>query len=252
MSFTSDEMAALRTQLCDEAEVCGIVVTSQQADLLLKHLDLVIQKNKVMNLTRIVDTSDAVTKHIVDSLLFVKALGEQVDQGKRFLDLGTGAGFPGIPFGVVTGMRGLLVDSVGKKVTAVESFINELELAGQLDARAIRAEELAKVERGRYHVVCARAVAELNVLIEYAAPLLAKGGVLVASKAHVSQEELDNAAYAASICGMRLVSRETCELPRDAGHRELYRYEKVKKPQIALPRNTGMAKHKPLVRQSHA
>ena len=238
---------SLIAQLHDEAQTFGIEVSNDQAALLLRHLELVIEKNKVLNLTRIVDEQDAITKHLVDSLLSVKAFERVDDRSARFLDVGTGAGFPGIPFGIMTGCKGTLLDSVGKKIQAVQEFIDELGLDGSLEAQAMRVEDLARERRGAYGCVTARAVAELNVLLEYAAPLLHKGGVLIVSKGQLKDDELANGAYAAKVCGFDYVSRETFELPHDAGHREILVYQKTRKPEIKLPRNVGMAKHKPLI-----
>lgn len=237
-----------RIQLATEAQTFGLSLSDEQLDLLLAHLALVIKKNEVLNLTRIVDEHDAVTKHLVDSLLFHVALQDADCPRGRFLDLGTGAGFPGIPFAIVSGRPGLLIDSVGKKVSAVQEFIDGLGLSDKLSAQAVRVESLAKQQRGQFSCVTARAVAELNVLIEYAAPLLRRDGLLVASKGRLSDEELENASYAATVCGMESVSHETFELPNEAGHRDVAIYRKVGRPQISLPRAVGTAKHKSLIR----
>lgn len=249
MDDISRDSNALVTQLNEEARLFDIEISKEQSQLLIAHLELVIEKNKVLNLTRIVDEQDAVTKHVIDSLLFVKAYQGLTIPSGRFLDIGTGAGFPGIPFGIMTKLRGTLLDSVGKKVAAVEEFVSSLGLTDQLEPRTARVEDLARERHGQYVCVTARAVAELNVLLEYASPLLRKEGVLIVSKGQMSDAELANGTYAAKICGMELVSRETFELPHEAGHRELVTYRKAAKPQIKLPRNVGMAKHKPLVVQ---
>jgi 16S rRNA (guanine527-N7)-methyltransferase len=94
--------------------------------------------------------------------------------------------------------------------------------------------------------VTARAVAKLRVLIEYAAPLLAIGGFLIASKGNLTDEELDDAIKTAKICGMKIVSRETFELPNESGHREILKVEKIKRSSVRLPRRTGEAKANPL------
>ncbi|MBQ9006585.1 MAG: 16S rRNA (guanine(527)-N(7))-methyltransferase RsmG [Atopobiaceae bacterium] len=239
-----------RAQLTSEASTFGIELDDAQTNLLLAHLDLVIEKNKVLNLTRIVDRSDAVTKHLVDSLLFCVALDKADCPRGAFLDLGTGAGFPGIPFGIVTQRPGLLIDSVGKKVAAVQEFIDALGLSDKLSSRAVRVEVLGKEQRGQFSCVTARAVAELNVLVEYASPLLRRDGILIASKGKLSDGELSDALYAAPLCGMEYVSRETFELPHDAGHREVAVFRKVGRPQIKLPRAVGAAKHKPLAERA--
>ena len=97
-----------------------------------------------------------------------------------------------------------------------------------------------------FSYVFARAVAQSNVLVEYAAPLLKKNGLLVLEKANPTKDEMAAANRAAKICGMKFVSRETCELPNGLGHREILQYQKVAKSKIKLPRQNGMAKNQPL------
>ena len=233
------------TKLINSMSLYGVTVSQEQAQLLLKHLDLVIEKNKVMNLTRITNPDDAVVLHVVDSLLPLAS--KHYDTSLRsYLDIGTGAGFPGIPLAVMTHAHGVLIDSVGKKVSAVREFITELGLGNRVEACAIRAEELAKTRMGSFDLVIARAVAQTNTLIEYAAPFLVTGGLLMVCKANPTDEELSHADSAASICGLENVSRETFELPNGLGHREILTYKKLRKPSIKLPRRVGMAQHEPL------
>lgn len=230
----------LRAALFD----AGIALDDRKISLLAQHLCLVIDKNREVNLTRITDPLEAAYLHVVDSLLLLDAI--DAAPAGQFVDVGTGAGFPGIPLAIATGRTALLVDSVGKKAEAVAEFVRMLGLAGDVDVRKVRAEELGRSMRGRFAVVCARAVAQTNVLVEYAAPLLNRGGRLVVAKARPDEEELLAASRAARICGLREVSRETFELPGARGHREVISYERVGNPSIRLPRATGMAKKMPL------
>ena len=232
-------------QLIDELSQFGISLMQEQARTLVSYLGLVIEKNKVMNLTRITNLSEAVTLHLVDSLLPLASDALQVDQGSRILDMGTGAGFPGVPVAVVTGAQALLVDSVRKKTDAVSEFAVALGL-GNVSTRHARLEELARELAFSQDVVFARAVARTNVLIEYATPFLSLNGMLVVEKGRPEDDEIAEAKKAASICGLSLVSRETFELPRDLGHREIFIYKKVGKSKIKLPRRTGLAKSQPL------
>lgn len=220
------------------------LATREQWAALTRHLQLVIERNRTMNLTRITSWDEAVCLHIVDSLLLQDAFAEA--PAGAFVDIGTGAGYPGIPLAIVTGRKATLVDSVGKKVIAVRDFANELGLADQVRVEHIRVEDLARRERGQYAVVTARAVAQTGTLVEYAAPLLKKGGRLVAAKARITDEELEVGDRAAKLCGMRRVSRETYELPAEMGHREVISYERVGNPSVRLPRAPGMAQHHPL------
>ena len=226
-----------------------ISATDEQLGLLLTHLDLVVEKNKVMNLTRITETREAIIRHTVDSLLLVKSVMTEPHTSEEtcFVDVGTGGGFPGIPLGIMTDSRGLLIDSVGKKVNAVNEFISELGLVNRLEAKQIRAEELAKEQREALDFVTARAVADLGVLVEYASPLLKRGGELIVSKAQIQDEEIARGVKTAKIVGMSLVSRETFELPEEQGHREILCFVHDRKSSVKLPRLNGMAKKKPLV-----
>ncbi|WP_235815057.1 16S rRNA (guanine(527)-N(7))-methyltransferase RsmG [Olsenella massiliensis] len=238
--------------LMSYASSYGLSLTPEQAKLLIQHILLVIEKNKQLNLTRITSMESALVLHALDSLLVVniydasRVLTCCSAEQERFLDIGTGAGFPGIPFGIVTGMNGLLLDSVNKKVMAVREFIGELGLTSQLTTSSLRAEALAKTEGQSFSLVMARAVASMNVLVEYASPLLQQHGLLICSKARISDDEVQHALHTARLCGMKLVSRETFDLPHDLGHRELFTFEKSSYPRLHLPRAIGMAKNKPL------
>ena len=236
----------LMEQVIEELSIFNIECSEAQAELLIKDLELVIEKNKVVNLTRIVALRDAVTLHLVDSLVPLGTKHFKPSEGLRFLDIGTGAGFPGIPLAIMTGMNGLFIDSVGKKVKAVNEFISQLGL-DYCSALAIRAEDLALKEPASFDFITARAVAQSNVIIEYSAPLLKFGGRLVLEKANLTDEELQNANYASQLCGLTRVSRETLELPRDLGHREILIFEKEHDPRFKLPRANGMAKNHPLI-----
>lgn len=225
----------------------GIDADDEQIRLLLLHLELLAEKNETLNLTRVASIEEALVAHVVDSLMPLPCLGRLVGPKPcRLLDIGTGGGFPGLPLAIMTGWESLLIDSVGKKVTAVEGFISELGLGNTAQAQHIRAEELARKEPECFDVVVTRAVAQSNVLLEYASPLLARGGYLVLYKARPSDEELLAAERAAKLCGMELVSRETFELPNDSGHREIFLYKKTAKPKLKLPRRTGLASKEPL------
>lgn len=161
------EHGALDTLIALLAEY-GISCDERRASLLVRHLDLVIEKNKVMNLTRIIDASDALVLHIVDSLLPLACKDMKLSGSSSFVDMGTGAGFPGIPLGIMTDAHGTLIDSVGKKVSAVNEFIAALGL-DNLVVEHGRLEDLACSLRGTQDYVFARALARTNILIEYAA-----------------------------------------------------------------------------------
>lgn len=238
-------MQAEEQTLIDELATFGIRCSSKQAQLLLQHLALVIEKNKIINLTRITSQEEARILHVVDSLLTLSC--ELVDLGEdsHFIDMGTGAGFPGVPLGIMTGAYGVLIDSVGKKTTAVNEFCQKLSLAN-LSACHSRLEEIPPELLSSQDYVFARAVAQSNTLLELATPYLKHGGLVVLQKANPSEEEVLSAERAAKVCGLKNVSRETFELPHGLGHREVVIYKKVAKADVKLPRKNGEAKRNPL------
>ena len=241
--MTAVDETSLVSQLMSEALPYGIELSDEQAQLLVKHLQLVLKKNEQLNLTRISTPEEAVRLHIIDSLLLARFL-----VGNSFVDIGTGAGFPGIPLGIVTDAHGVLLDSVGKKVAAVNEFIGELALRDRLAAVSDRAESYALEHRGEFSSVVARAVAPTEVLLEYASPLLENNGVLVVTKGDQDEDEA-SITNVSTLCGFNEVSRETFQLPENSGLRVIRKFCKEHDAQVKLPRRVGMARKKPLTKK---
>lgn len=232
----------LEKRIIDDSAEAGISVSEVQASLLLKHLKLVVAENEKTNLTRITNLEDAVDLHVVDSLLFGNFIP---DQDQHIVDIGTGAGFPSIPLALTSNNILVPIDSAGKKILAVKRMIDSLGLADRVSPLHIRAEELAINNIGFDYVVV-RAVAPVDVLLEYASPLLRKSGRLIVSKGP-SEELPDNTINSVGeLVGMYIVSRETFRLPHDKGTRTLSVFEKRKESQLKLPRRVGMASKHPL------
>lgn len=217
-------------------------INDEKQERLLDFLELLLEKNQMVNLTAVKESHKAVILHLIDSLLFLKATP---DNCKSLLDMGSGGGLPGIPIGIVANIQITSLDSVKKKIAAQQEFVKELGL-NNFTFSSERIEELPIKNKTRYQVITARALASLPVLIEYATPLLQKGGTLVVSKGNLEQEEIDSGKKVASICGLNLIETVTFELPDNMGHRELLIYEKVRDSKIKLPRQVGMAKKMPL------
>lgn len=244
MKNISDEKVAQMLEclvsLCKEYK---LPVTKEQLELCLEHFDLVIEANKTTNLTRILDLDEGMVLHIVDSLVLLPYV-QKAPQGD-LLDMGTGAGFPGIPLTIASGRHATYIDSVGKKVNAVNSFVKEL---GLKHAHAVHArlEEYAASHKKQFAVVTARALAPLPVLVEYAAPYLKDGGLFVITKGNPSEDELKSGAAAAKICGFSHVLDDSLDLPDGLGHREFIVLKKSHAASVSLPRANGMAKKNPL------
>lgn len=169
-------------------------------DLLKRHLELVIEANKTTNITRISSWEDGMVLHVQDSLLGLDALNA-CPEG-RYADIGTGAGYPGIPLAIETGRPTLLVDSVQKKVQILDGFIEELGLEN-VSTYAGRIEDLGREQIGQFAAISARALSKLSILLELSSPLLKMGGRLICFKALVEQDELDH-AHGSADAGMRM------------------------------------------------
>lgn len=221
-----------------------VSLKESQKDLMLKHLDLVIQENMVTNLTRIDTRENGELLHIEDSLI---GFGEVAAAPRgRYGDLGTGAGFPGIPLAIATNRETLLVDARLKKIDALDRMVSELGLSGNVSTYFGRIEDLAVKERANFSVLTARALAKLSVLMELASPLLIPSGRLVCYKASIDDAEMQHALRIQKTVGMELVSSRSCVLSDKSTFRTIVVFEKKRKSQIKLPRSVGFAQKKPL------
>ena len=208
-----------------------------------RYMEQVLEVNKTLNLTRIEDSEGARLLHIEDSLSGLEELSQAPDW--RYVDLGSGGGFPGVPLGIASGRETLLVDSVKKKMAAVQSILDSLGLSS-ISTFDGRIEELATEQPEQFSVATARALAKLSVLIELASPLLRQGGLLICYKAQLSEDEIDKALKLQSYLGMTLKSDRDFLLSDNEIHRRIVVFEKVKKPGLKLPRRIGLAQKKPL------
>lgn len=211
--------------------------------LIDRYMSSVLEVNKTLNLTRIEDSEEARLLHIEDSLSGLKEL-DNAPEG-RCVDLGSGGGFPGVPLAIASGRETLLVDSVKKKMAAVQSIIDALGLSS-VSTYDGRIEDLSTQQREQFSAATARALAKLSVLMELASPLLKQGGVLICYKAQLSEEELDKALKLQSYLGMKLKSDREFLLSDNVTHRRIIVFEKVKQPGLKLPRRIGLAQKKPL------
>lgn len=202
--------------------------------------------NKQFNLTAITEEKEVIIKHFYDSALGLKAwdwLGNE-----KVLDLGTGAGFPGIPLKLICPEIQLtLVDSLQKRVGFLQHMIDLLPLSGT-EAIHGRAEELGKdkVYRGKFDVVVSRAVANLAVLVEYCLPFVQTGGVFLAYKGADGEEELSAAGKAIVTLGGEVTGVKTFDLPEGLGKRTIITIKKNKPTPAAFPRKPGLPGKKPI------
>ena len=208
-----------------------------------RYLAAVLEANKALNLTRITNPEQARILHIEDSLSALPELGA-APQG-AYGDLGSGAGFPGVPLALASGRPVVLVESVKKKAQAVQDIVGELGLENVVSVFAGRCEDLALEKPESFAVLTARALASLPSLLELASPLLQRGGRLICLKGPEAGEELSWAGPLKDKLGMRLVQERAFELPYNEGSRIIYTFEKFADPQVSLPRRPGAAQNRP-------
>jgi 16S rRNA (guanine527-N7)-methyltransferase len=222
----------------------GRTFKREQVELLIAHLHYVIEQNRHLNLTRISDGERGILLHIEDSLTALPEL-ETAPEG-ILADLGSGAGFPGIPLAIMSDRDCVLVEKTQKKVQAIQGFLDESGLAEKVTIEALRAEELAKLRAGQFATVVARALSSLPSLMELAAPLLQPDGVLVAYKGDLTSEELKRGASLERILGMTITGSRSFVLSDGLSKRTLVRIQKTGQAHRPLPRKPGQAQRHPL------
>lgn len=240
----TEDVMELQQQLIEAAAGFSLPLTPEQADQFTAYADLLVEWNKVMNLTAITDPQEIVIKHFVDSLLLCKAA--QLPQGASLIDVGTGAGFPGLPVKIFRpDVRLTLLDSLQKRLNFLEAVCEKTGC----DAKRIhaRAEDGGREPalRETYDVACARAVAPMPVLCEYCLPFVKKGGLFIAMKGPGLEEELQNAGKALRTLGGKLVSTAAFTLP-DGSERRIAVIQKIAPTPKAYPRQAGKIKKSPL------
>lgn len=222
----------------------GISLNEKQIEQFLVYYEMLIEKNKVMNLTAITEFNDVIEKHFLDSLALIRV--ENLNQKIRVLDLGTGAGFPGIPLKIAfPELEITLADSLNKRITFLQEVIDCLNLK-QIIAIHSRAEDLAaeKEYRESFDLCVSRAVANLSTLSEYCLPFVSVGGKFISYKSGECDEEVANAKKAISILGGNLKDVYKFEM-FDSG-RSFVIIDKVKKTGKNYPRKAGTPSKSPL------
>ena len=230
--------------LKENAASLGIELNETALERFDRLAELLIEQNKTMNLTAITDPDEVVIKHFADSISLFKAVTPE--ENAKILDLGTGAGFPGIPLLITRPDLNLtMVDSTAKKLGYVARTVETLGL--EAETLHARAEEAGKKPeyREQYDIVCSRAVAALNVLSEYCLPFVKVGGVFVAMKSAKAEEEIADAKKALSILGGKIVNKITFTLS-DGGERTLIVIKKISQTSPKYPRVSAQIAKKPL------
>ena len=202
--------------------------------------EAVVEQNKVMNLTAITEPEKVAKLHLLDSLTVLKAIDLA---GKKVIDVGCGAGFPGVPLKIACPeMELTLLDSLGKRMKWLETVLPELGVEAL--CLTARAEEAVATRRESYDVATSRAVARLNVLLELTAPYVKVGGYVAAMKGTAAEEELQEAKNAISQLGLKV--EKILQFPMDDTNHTLILLKKVKPTPPRAPRQIAKIKQSPL------
>ncbi len=226
----------------------GISLSDEQYTRFIKYYELLVKWNEVMNLTAITDYDEVVIKHFVDSLSIVKAFSAEELSGKTLIDIGTGAGFPGIPLKIAfPELKVTLLDSLNKRVGFLNTVIEELGLK-DIEALHGRAEDYAKKGQLResFDMCVSRAVANLSTLSEYCLPYVKVGGYFIAYKSEKTSEEVDAAKNALDKLGGKLEKCEEFNLPGSDLYRTMVVISKEKATPGKYPRKAGTPSKEPL------
>lgn len=220
----------------------NISPTQEQLDQLEKYYELLIEYNKVMNLTGITQKEDVYLKHFYDSLTITKVIN--LNNNINVCDIGTGAGFPGIVLKILfPNLKITLVDCLNKRINFLNTVIKKLNLE-DIETIHARIEDYGKINRELFDIVTARAVAPLNILLEYSIPLVKTNGYFIPLKGNLEKE--NNYQNALKVLKCSIIKREIFKLPKENSHREILLIKKNNITNKLFPRVNSKIKNKPL------
>lgn len=218
----------------------GLELSQQIQDQLCAFGEAVVEQNKVMNLTAITQPDQVAKLHLLDSISLLTLLDLR---GKKVIDVGCGAGFPGVPVKIACPEAQVtLLDSLGKRMNWLEQILPQLGV--EAECVTARAEEAVASRREQYDVATSRAVARLNILLELTAPYVKVGGTVLAMKGTAAQEELDEAKNAIRQLGMKL--EKVAQFPVDGTAHTVIVLRKVAPTPARFPRRYAKIKQSPL------
>jgi 16S rRNA (guanine527-N7)-methyltransferase len=224
----------------------GISLSDRQLEQFMEYYELLIEWNGFMNLTAITEFDEVCTKHFIDSLSLCKTFDLSGDI--TVIDVGTGAGFPGIPLKIAfPNLKVTLLDSLGKRVKFLNEVIHRLGL-NNIEAIHGRAEDFAKVGmmRESFDLCVSRAVANLSTLSEYCLPYVKVGGYFIPYKSEKITEEMKGAVKAIEVLGAIVDGQDEFTLPDTDIYRNLFKIKKVKPTPKKYPRKAGLPSKEPL------
>ena len=238
------DLKEFSNKIIEKMEYLNININEYQIFQLYNYMNLLIEWNKKINLTAIIKPDDIIIKHFIDSITITRF----ITTNSKVIDVGTGAGFPGLPIKIIRRDTEItLMDSLNKRILFLEEIINNLNLA-KISTVHSRAEDLGrdKEYRQKFDNATSRAVAPLNYLLEYMMPFVKVGGSCICMKGANYQEELKEAEKAIFKLGGELKNIEKLELPQTDIERNIIIIKKIKDTPNQYPRKAGIPKKQPI------
>lgn len=238
------EFNVFKDKILDLSKEININISDVQIEQLYKYMDELLEWNKNINLTAIVEPNEIIVKHFIDSLTIV----DLIEKNKTVVDIGTGAGFPGIPVGINReDLEVLLVDSLNKRINFLNNICDSLNL-NNIKTYHARVEELAHNDnyREKFDYATSRAVAPLNVLVEYMLPFVKKDGYCICMKGANAVGEIEEAKKALEILGGKIERVIEFDLPKTDMKRVIVLIRKIKNTPTKYPRKPGTPSKEPL------
>lgn len=229
----------------------NISVTENEMNSFLKYYELLLEWNSFMNLTSITDLKDVFKKHFVDSISLVKAVPDLSKISYSLIDVGSGAGFPGIPLKILfPDLKITLLDSLNKRVRFLSEVSEQLNLKNIIIVHG-RAEEYAREKniRENFDLCVSRAVSNLATLSEYCIPFIKKGGYFISYKADQVGDELEASKKAVNVLGGKIINQISFQLPDSDIGRNLIVIKKIKDTPFKYPRKSGLPSKEPIVKK---
>ncbi len=231
-------------KLKDTMKKINIEITDKQVNDFYNYMNLLLEWNEKINLTAITEENDIILKHFVDCGTILK----YIKDNSSIIDIGTGAGFPGIPLKILNNsLKITLMDSLNKRIIFLNNVIEELKLSN-IEAIHARAEELARNRnyREKFDIVTSRAVANLSILSEYMLPFVKKNGIAISMKGSNIDEELNNSKKAIKILGGKIEKIDNFNLAETDNLRNIIILRKIEKTPKEFPRKAGKPSKEPI------
>lgn len=238
------EKKRFEEEMSKKSKILGVRFSVEQIEQFYKYMNLLIEWNEKMNLTAITEPKEIILKHFIDSITILK----YIDDNSKLVDVGTGAGFPGVPLSIMNPtLKITLVDSLNKRLIFLQEVVKELNLKN-IEIVHARAEEFGqnKNYREKFDIATSRAVANLAILSEYLVPLVKIGGKIISMKASNAKEEINDAQKAIEVLGGKIEKIEEFDLPESDIGRTIIIIDKNKCTPAIYPRKAGTPAKEPI------